>query len=222
MKGNGFAHLRNLLNSTESSRQLTPEEIDSAIHLARNNESVNRYDPGLPGVAKYLAQTGGLNEVYKAIELALESKDDRWSRHFVLAILAERLIIAGDMPRVYELISQIEKDATSVEDNNDYWPAQKAQMWETIADLYFRLGNEEKVSFVVANASRIATAGQFDMNAQEAYECEIILRGLVGKLMSIYRFATALKIVETSDWHDKTAWIDALNTIIASDIRYQR
>jgi hypothetical protein len=221
MKDSDLEQLTNLLDAAQPSRELTPEEIDAAIQLARQNEPANRY-PGLLQVSQYLAGTGGLKDLYKAIELSLESKDDPWARHFVLAILAERLIIADDTIRVYQVISQMENDATSVESSKDYWPAQKAMMWEAAADLYLRLGAEEKANFAIEKASRLATAGQFEENAQEAYECQIVLRRIVGKLMSKYRFATALKIIENTNWSDRTVWIDALKIIIASDIRYQR
>jgi hypothetical protein len=221
MKNSDREQLTNLLDAAQPNRELTPEEIDVAIQLARDNEAVDRY-PGLLQVSQYLAATGGLKDLYKAIELSLESKDDPWARHFVLTILAERLIIADDSVRVYQVISQMENDATSVESGKDYWPAQKAMMWEAAADLYIRLGAEEKASFAIEKAIHLAIAGQFEENAQEANECQIVLRRIVGKLISKGRIATALKIIESTNWNDRTAWIDGLKIIMASHIRYQR
>jgi hypothetical protein len=213
--------LTNLLDAVEPNRELSAQEIDAAILLARENEAANRY-PGLLQVSQYLAGTGGLNSLYRAIDLSLETKDNLWSRHFVLTLLAERLIIADDTVRVYQVISQMENDAIAIETEKDYWPAQKAMMWEAVADLYLRLGAEERANFSIEQVSRLAIAGQFDNNVQEANECQIVLRRIVGKLMSKYRFATALKIVESTNWSDRSAWIDALKIIVASDIRYQR
>lgn len=195
--------------------QLVQHEIEAATQQVKNTATTERNEFGALNLATHLAVTGGLSDLPRAIDLVLDAMSEPYSRCFTITTVCERLWAIEDDEEYTRLANVMFNDATVVEDDRHYSLSQKAFIWNAVADLYLRIGNQEKTDAARRKAVELAVAGQSsDNNPQDITECRAILGNIIDILISTHQFVDALEIAKQWDGKLRDYWVNALNILV--------
>lgn len=194
--------------------QLGQDEIELAIRLIENTDNPDLKTKYSLKLAFHLAVTGGLNDLTAAVKLVEQANSDPYNRHHTITELCARYMAIENKSQALQLAGLMESDASILEEDRSFFPAQKAFVWTEVAKLYSKIGVLEKTSMARDRAIRLAVGGQsIENDPQEVSECVAILGNIIIDLIAQDKYVTALEVAHMWEWKHRDNWIEALELL---------